>query len=158
MEGRIKTWAAFLRVALGILFLYAGVTKIIDPAWSAAGYLHGAITFHGFYEALTAPGIIGFIDFINKWGLTLLGLSLVLGLGVRISTLGGALLMALYYFPVLKFPYIAPHSFLVDEHVVYFFALLILRDLRAGKIYGLASSCQNWGLCRRYPALHSLLD
>src|SRR3989344_1249606 len=115
-----------LRVALGWLFFYAGITKILNPAWSAAGYLQGAKTFTGFYHWLIQPSILPVINFINEWGLLLIGISLLLGVFVRVSTSSGALLMILYYFPVLTFPYIGQNSFLVDEHIIYALALLLL--------------------------------
>ena len=34
-----------LRLGIGWYFLYAGVTKLIDPAWTAGGYIKGAQGF-----------------------------------------------------------------------------------------------------------------
>lgn len=126
-----------LRVSLGWLFFYAGITKVLDPSWTSAGYLAGAKTFSGFYQFLASPHIIPFIDFINQWGLTLLGVSLLLGVGVRWSSVLGALLMLMYYFPILEFPYIGTHSYIVDEHIVYALALLLLASSKAGYAWGL---------------------
>lgn len=132
-----KYGLVLLRLALGWMMLYAGVTKLMDPAWSAAGYLSNAATFHGFFAWLTTPGILPFINFVNEWGLTLLGVSLILGAGVRLSSTLGALLMLLYYFPVLNFPNIPPHSYIVDDHIVYLFAFLVLAAFRAGRVWGM---------------------
>ena len=95
----------FLRISLGWLFFYAGVTKLFDPAWTAAGYLKGAKTFASFYEWLLTPSILPVVNFLNEWGLTLIGVSLLLGVMVRLSSILGAALMLLYYFVVLDFPY-----------------------------------------------------
>ena len=84
------------RVAFGILFFYAGITKVLDSTWSAAGYIGGAKTFAGFYQLFLNPTILPIINFLNAWGLTILGLSLVLGLFVRLSSLLGIGLMLLY--------------------------------------------------------------
>jgi thiosulfate dehydrogenase [quinone] large subunit len=116
---------------------YAGITKVLNPEWSAAGYLNEAKSFTGFFQSLTAPGVLPMVNFLNEWGLTLLGLSLILGLGVRLSGILGALLMLLYYFPVLDFPYPNAHSYIVDEHLIYAFALLVLSAWRAGRVWGL---------------------
>lgn len=125
-----------LRVAIGMLFLYAGITKVADPAWSAKGYLLGAQTFHGFYAWLASGSMLTIVNFLNAWGLTLLGIALMLGIMTRLSGFLGALMMLLYYFPVLKFPIIPPHAYLVDEHIIYIAALLVLagfsRDIPAG--------------------------
>ena len=39
------------RLALGWLMFYAGITKIVNPAWTAGGYLANAKTFPGFHLA-----------------------------------------------------------------------------------------------------------
>ena len=152
-----KMSLVLLRLGLGWLMFYAGITKVLDPAWSAAGYLKGAKTFTSFFQSLTDPGILPFIDFINEWGLTLLGISLILGIFVRLSSVLGAALMMLYYFPVLDFPKIAPHSYIVDDHIIYALALLILAAFRAGRIWGLENWCANLPLCRQYPKLRKII-
>lgn len=120
---KIALFALYL--ALGWLFLYAGVTKIIDPSWSAAGYLANAKTFPGLYSFFASPDILPVINFINKWGLALLGLSLITGVWVRTSSILGAILMLLYYFPILDFPYAGKHAFLIDEHIIYILILIM---------------------------------
>ena len=72
-----------LRITTGWLFFYSGITKVLDPSWSAAGYLSGAKMFTGFYQFLVSPAILPITNFVNEWGLTLLGASLVLGILVR---------------------------------------------------------------------------
>lgn len=146
-----------LRISLGWLFFYAGITKIINPAWSAAGYLKGAKTFAGFYQWIAGPSLLPVTNFVNEWGLTLLGASLILGISVRLSTMLGALLMLLYYLPILSFPYPNPHSYIVDEHIIYIFALLLLGSLRAGRVFGLEQWCSNLPICSRFPKLRSWL-
>ncbi|MEK7508193.1 MAG: DoxX family protein [Patescibacteria group bacterium] len=142
-----------LRISLGWLFFWAGITKVLNPAWSAAGYLQGAKTFTGFYKWLASPGMLPLTNFVNEWGLTLLGISLILGIGVRLSSIFGALLMFLYYLPILNFPYPNTHSFLVDEHIVYITALLFLAATRAGRVWGLEKWCSNLPICSKFPRL-----
>ncbi|KKS95955.1 hypothetical protein A3B05_03215 [Candidatus Giovannonibacteria bacterium RIFCSPLOWO2_01_FULL_43_160] len=126
-----------LRVSLGWVFLYAGITALTTPSWSAAGYLKGAKTFVGFYQWLLQPNILPTINFVNEWALTLLGISLILGVFVRFSAPLGAVLMLLYYFPILAFPYPNARAFVVDDHIIYAAALLTLASLRAGNVWGL---------------------
>jgi thiosulfate dehydrogenase (quinone) large subunit len=138
-----------LRVGLGLLFFYAGISKVLNSEWSAAGYLNNAKTFPAFYEWLASPGILPFINMVNEWGLTLLGVSLLLGVFVRLSSVAGAALMMLYYFPAVEmkafefFPaLILPHtatSVLVESHVIYALALFALAAFRAGRVWGLES-------------------
>jgi len=126
-----------LRLSLGWLFLYAGFTKILNPAWSAAGYLQAAKTFPELYAWFLLPSNIGWVNFVNEWGLALLGLSLILGLRIRWTAPLGVALMILYYLPIFNFPYAGDHSFLVDEHVIYILGLLILVTFRASHFWGL---------------------
>ena len=135
---------------------YAGITKILNPEWSAAGYLANAKTFAGFYAWLLQPGFLPVINFINEWGLTFLGISLLLGVFVRLSSVLGAVLMLLYYFPVLDFPYLE-HAFLVDDHIIYAAALLFFASVRAGRVWGLDNWCANLPICSKYPRLRNWL-
>ncbi len=125
-----------LRILLGWVFLYAGLSKIFTADWSAAGFLHSAKTFLAFYSWLTTPGILPIVNFLNEWGLTLLGISLILGIFVRWSSIAGIILMILYYFAVNQFPSVAS-GFLVDEHVIYAAGLLLTYAWNAGRIWGL---------------------
>lgn len=125
-----------LRVSLGWVFLYAGLIKIQDPGWSAAGYIKGAKTFNELYQLFALPQYMHYTDLLNEWGLTLIGVALILGIVVRFASYCGILLMLLYYFPVLDFPKVG-YSYLVDEHIVYILALLVLIAFRAGEIWGL---------------------
>lgn len=146
-----------LRISMGWLFFYAGVTKILNPEWSAAGYLKGAKSFVWFYQWLLSPSILPAVDFLNEWGLTLLGISLILGIAVRLSSLLGTLLMLLYYFVILDFPYPNPHSFLIEEHIIYTLVLPVLATFRAGRTWGLEERCANLPFCSKFPKLRALL-
>lgn len=128
-----------LRVVLGVMFFYAGITKVLNPDWSAAGYLNSAKTFPGLFQWFASAGNIGWVNFMNEYGLALVGLALITGLLIRWASLGGILLMVLYYLPVLQFPYVGDHSFLVDEHVIYILAFLIFITSNAGTFWGLDS-------------------
>lgn len=148
-----KVSLVVLRLTMGWMFFYAGITKVLNPAWSVAGYLQNAKMFSGFYHWLMQPGLLPITNFVNEWGLTLLGVSLILGIGVRLSSRLGAILMLLYYFPILDFPYPNKNSYIVDEHVIYAAALLLLASLGAGRVWGLENWCANLPICSRFPRL-----
>ena len=139
MNKQLKMAVFLSRVGLGILFFYAGITKVINPDWSAGGYLNSAKTFPGLYQWFASAGNIGWINFVNEWGLTLVGLALITGLLVRWASLGGILLMILYYLPILQFPIVGEHSYIVDEHIMYITVFLILISSNAGTFWGLDS-------------------
>lgn len=122
---------------MGWLIFYAGITKVLDPAWSAEGYLKGAKTFSGFYEFMLNPSILPMVNFLNEWGLIIVGAALILGAFVRLSSFFGALLMFLYYLPILEFPYVGGHSFIVDDHIIYILVFAVLAAYNAGRVWGL---------------------
>lgn len=125
-----------MRLSLGVLFFYAGITKILNPDWSAAGYVKSAKTFAWFFQWMLDPAVIPVINFLNEWGLALLGLSLLTGALVRYSSYAGVALMSLYYLAAIDFPFPNTHAFLVDEHIVYIIALLTLVAFDAGRLWG----------------------
>jgi len=139
MDKTRKISLFILRIATGWLMFYAGITKILDPEWSAVGYLEHAKTFPDFFLWFLQPSVLPLTNFINEWGLTLLGVSLLLGIAVRFSSILGLLLMLLYYFPVLQFPYIAPYYYIVDDHLIYALVLALLAAFQAGRYLGLDS-------------------
>ncbi len=132
----MKYSVLLLRLSFGFYFLYAGVSKIMNEAWSAQGFLLNAQTFPEVYAWLASPQNIGWVNFLNEWGLTLIGISLILGVFVRWSTIAGILLMALYYFPSLSFPYAGDHGYIVDDHIIFIAGLLVLYASKAGRVWG----------------------
>lgn len=137
MTHRQKLSLVALRITLGWLMFYTGVTKVLDSSWSAEGYIKGAKSFVWFYDLLLHPAVLPVVNFLNAWGLTLLGVSLILGLFVRWSTISGMVLMMLYYIAILDFPYPNSHAFMVDEHIVYSLVLLLFFTMRVGELWGL---------------------
>ena len=137
MNTTFKKLLALLRIAIGWLFFYAGITKVLDPAWSAEGYLKGAESFSGFFGWLASADILPITNFVNEWGLTVIGIALIIGIGARTAALAGAAMMILYWLPVLDFPYAGEHSYIVDEHIIYALVLLLLHFTNAGAYWGL---------------------
>jgi thiosulfate dehydrogenase [quinone] large subunit len=85
-----------------------------------------------------APGIASVTTLLVSWGHLLIGLSLLAGLLVRVSSLFGVALMILYWMAHMDFPYISDtNNFLVDEHVVNALVLALLIATRAGHLRGL---------------------
>ena len=89
-----------LRVAIGWHFLFEGWSKILIENWSSSGYL---LNTSGFFSPLyhwlaSAPLLMHITDFLNVYGLILIGLALFIGLFSRVASLAGALLLTLYYF------------------------------------------------------------
>lgn len=126
-----------LRVSLGWLFFWAGITKVLKPGWSAAGFLQGAKTFPDLFHWFASPAMLPITNFANEWGLTLLGISLILGIFIRWSAPFGMVLMILYYLPILQFPYPDANLFIVDQHIIFIIVLAVLYAFGAGRCWGL---------------------
>ncbi len=96
----MKVIVTILRVAIGWHFLYEGAIKLFAENWSAESFLNNTYGFlSGFYHWLAAsPGRMVMVDFLNIWGLILIGLALFIGLFSRWAAISGALLLLLYYF------------------------------------------------------------
>jgi len=88
-----------LRLAIGWHFFYEGLVKLLNPTWSAANFLNGSRGFlSGFFNWLASdPAILNVVDFLNVWGLLLIGIGLFIGFITRISVYGGILLLMMYY-------------------------------------------------------------
>jgi thiosulfate dehydrogenase (quinone) large subunit len=124
-----------LRLLLGWLFLYSGFTKLMNPEFTSAGLLTNAQSLQPIYEWFASEANIGWVNFLNVWGQLLIGAGLITGTFTKYASYAGVLLMVLYYFPSLDFPYVA-HGYLVDEHVIYALAFIVLATHGAGKTMG----------------------
>jgi len=89
-----------IRMAIGWHFLYEGLTKLLMNGWTSQPYLANSTGFlSGFYHWMSGmEGLVGVVDIMNVYGLILIGLALVTGLFVRLASMGGIVLLLLYYF------------------------------------------------------------
>jgi len=134
-----------LRILIGWHLLYEGLVKVINPDWSSVGYLlDSQWIFSGLFNAMAAsPGVLAVVDFLNVWGLILVGLGLILGSFTRLAAIGGMILMAFYYLSHPPFPgltYALPEEgsyLIVNKNLVELFALWVLYKLPAGQIIGI---------------------
>ena len=122
-----------LRIAIGWHFLFEGISKIVQGNWTASGYLlNTSGFFSGFYHWIAAsPVLLLTSDFLNMYGLLLIGLALFIGYFTRYAALAGALLLTLYYFAYPPFgnPMMNAsdgHLFMVDKLFIEAAALLFL--------------------------------
>lgn len=134
-----------LRVMLGWHFLYEGITKILNPNWSSAGYLldSGGI-FAGFFKYIAgSPQLLNFVDFLNIYGLTAIGLGLILGLFTQLFSLGGILLLAFYYLshpPIIGINYVIPaegNYLFVNKTLIEMISMWVIYLFPSGMTIGL---------------------
>ncbi len=133
-----------LRVAIGWHLLYEGLTKLLNPDWTAAGYLQSATgpmagIFQGMAENVS---LLALVNVLNTWGLLLIGLGLFLGLFTRISQVAGMALLLLYYLshpPVFSEPgfFREGSYFIISKDLLEILALLVLMFFPTGQFLGL---------------------
>ncbi|MGB9746184.1 MAG: hypothetical protein ACPLXM_04585 [Bacteroidales bacterium] len=133
-----------LRILIGWHFLYEGIVKLMNPAWSAKGYLENAYGFlGGFYHSLAAqPGLLKAVDILNEWGLTLIGLGLIFGVLTRLATGAGVLLLLLYYFAYPPFgetftAITEGNYWIVNKTLLEAVTLIVLFVVPTGRFWGL---------------------
>ncbi len=139
------TLLVILRVLIGWHLLYEGVVKLWNPDWTAMGYLRDSKgLFAGFFDWLTQnENVLEIVDFLNVWGLILVGLGLITGFLTRWAIMGGIALLGLYFLshpPLIGAKYALPSegSYLwVNKNLIEIFALALLLVFPTSKIIGL---------------------
>jgi uncharacterized membrane protein YphA (DoxX/SURF4 family) len=110
--------------------LFEEANKLLSAEQLAAGAVPAANTEMSRINART------------MWGLTIFGLMLMLGLLTRISSLGGAALLSLFYMAMPPWPGVQEipgieHNLFVNKVLIEMFALLALAALPSGKWFGI---------------------
>lgn len=134
-----------LRVLIGWHFLYEGFVKLLNPNWSSIGYLLDSEGFlSGFFESIASnPTALAVADFLNMWGLIVIGLGLILGCLTRIAIISGITLLTFYYLshpPFIGFKYAMPSEgnyLIVNKILIELFALVVLYLFPSSKQIGL---------------------
>ena len=133
-----RKFVLFFRFLMAWTFLYAASHQVFNPKFSAAGFLRQTKTFHDVYAVFTAPSIDPILTFLVSYGHLLIGLSLLFGLLVRVSSLAGVALLLMYWTAHMDWPYIDnANNFIVDYHIVYATVCIYLFAARAGHVFGL---------------------
>ncbi len=133
-----RTLIVLLRLSLAWVFLYAASHQVLVKGWSVAGFLDHTKTFHWLYGPMAHSSLTPVITFLVEYGHLLIGLSLLFGLAVRLSSIFGILLMLTYWTAHMDWPYIGDvNSLLLDFHIVYALILALLIVKRAGHVFGL---------------------
>ena len=138
-------WLVTLRVLIGWHFLYEGLVKLSNPNWSSIGYLLDSKgLFKSFYFWLASdPILLQTIDFLNVWGLIVIGLGLILGLFTNVALCAGIGLLTMYYFshpPLIGLKYALPSEgsyLLVNKTLIEMAAMVVLLLFPTGKVIGL---------------------
>jgi thiosulfate dehydrogenase [quinone] large subunit len=134
-----------LRVFVGWHFLYEGLAKLTSTSWTAAGYLKQARgPFANLFRSIAAqPNLLERADQITMWGLTIVGLLLILGLFTRLASLAAMAFILLFYFatpPFVGYFYSIPSEgsyLIVNKNLVELCALIVIFVTGSGRFAGL---------------------
>jgi thiosulfate dehydrogenase [quinone] large subunit len=149
---------AVVRIAIGWVFLWAFLDKTFGLGFateSADAWVNGGSptfgflnfgtegkTFHDFFASLSGP----FADWLFMIGLLGIGLALILGIGMRIAAVSGAIMLLLMWaaeLPLENNPF-------MDDHIIYALVLGVLAMAAAGRTWGLGRAWERLPLVQRY--------
>lgn len=140
---RTQSWAlVLLRIFIGWHFLYEGVIKAYNPAWTSRGYLLSASILKPFFAWLASPSLISTIDILNIAGLIAVGISLIIGIKVRWGCIAGVLLLLMYYLahpPFSSLPQGPSEGsyWVVNKNLVEMAALFVVYQFPLASFFGL---------------------
>lgn len=158
---RVDLLFSLVRVVLGIIFFWAFIDKLYGLGYATAtekSWLAGESPTAGFLKfgthgpfATFFQGLAGnpFVDWLFMMGLLFVGLSLLLGIGMKIAGYSGALMMGLIYLSL--FP--PENNPLIDEHIIYILLFIIFSKGEVGHRFSLNSWWKKMGLVKKYAML-----
>jgi uncharacterized membrane protein YphA (DoxX/SURF4 family) len=132
-----------LRILIGWHFLYEGFIKLAMPDWSSYHYLmESKWLFSGFFHWITAnQTALAVTDFLNIWGLILIGMGLFLGMFTRVASISGTFLLLMYYManPPFASSTASPegHYFIINKDMIEAGILIVIAALRKDFTWGL---------------------
>jgi len=134
-----------MRVVVGWHFLYEGLAKLSAPTWSAAGYMRASRgPFAELFKWIAGnPQLLDKANLITMYGLTAVGMLLILGLFTRLAALGGIGFVLLFYLcnpPFVGYFYSIPTEgsyLVVNKNLVEVGALSVILLTRSGLFAGL---------------------
>jgi thiosulfate dehydrogenase [quinone] large subunit len=170
VDRRHQLAVAVLRVAVGIIFLTAGLEKLLGAEnWSAAGFLQfgtaGTLGWpwftgdpvegqvfnptHDFWVGLAGnETAMSVINILVPFGQVGIGIGLILGLFTRFAAAMGTLMMLLFFVAAWDFAF-----GIVNQHLTYALVTFVLGYLGSGNFYGVDGVLADRvgpGLFRRY--------
>lgn len=165
-------WLAVSRIALGFVFLWAFLDKTFGLGYStpvAKAWINGgsptsgflghveAGPFRTFFMALSGSVVV---DTLFMLGMAAVGLALILGIGLRIAAVAGALIMVLMWaaeWPLAQLTFDGQPSGsvnpIVDYHLIYALLAIVVALTAAGRTWGLGRIWESTSLVKRLPWL-----
>ncbi|MET0692896.1 MAG: hypothetical protein ABWY56_03145 [Propionibacteriaceae bacterium] len=163
---------AVTRIAVGFIFLWAFLDKTFGLGYSttaAKAWVNGGSPtsgflghvevgpFRSFFTSLAGSSIV---DALFMLGMLAVGVALILGIGLRIAAIAATVIMlamwaAEWPLATLTFQGEASGSTnpIVDYHLVYALAAIVVAALAAGRTWGLGTWWESTSLVQRLPWL-----
>lgn len=157
---------AVLRLATGFIFLWAffdktfglGFSTSVERAWinggtPSQGFLKGDSVvgpFKPFFAAIASPTS----DVLFMIGMLAIGVAVMLGIGLRVSAVAGTVIMLLMY--LAEWPFganAASTNPLVDYHLIYALALIVVAALSGGDTWGFGRQWKQFVFVQKMPWL-----
>ena len=159
-SGTARYLWALTRLCLGWTFLWPFLDKAFGLGHetpSANAWIDGGSPTEGFLSNATGPFAGVYHSFAGagwaNWGfmvgLLCIGTALLLGVGMRVATVSGAVLLVLMWTAALP----PDNNPFMDDHIIYALVLLGLAVVGAGNTLGLGRQWTNTSLVRRHPWL-----
>ncbi|GAA0507930.1 thiosulfate dehydrogenase [quinone] large subunit [Halorubrum aquaticum] len=151
-----------LRALIGGMILFAGLGKVSEWPFDAAGYLANvdpASPVSGLYAAMASmPALMEIVNVVVPVTQVLIGVALIAGAFVRLAALGGAIQMTMFYLGGWAGEFLA----LFDSTLIYAAVFLTVAAFGAGRILGLDAYIERievggMPLIERFPAARYLL-
>lgn len=133
------------RVLIGWHFLYEGCVKLLNPDWSAKGFLMDS---EGLFKELflwmaNTEEVIEIINFLTQWGLVFIGLALILGMLSKIASISGIIMLTMFYIshpPLIGIEYMMPSEgsyLIVNKNLIELSMLIVLTLIPTNRIVGI---------------------
>ncbi len=163
---------ALARISLGLIFLWAFFDKLIGLGFATCrdaktdvvtqmcskAWLEGGSPTLGFLKFGTKGPLADFyqslagnslVDWLFMGGLLLIGTALVLGIGMRLATITGSLLLIMMWSAALP----PDNNPILDDHIVYILLLLALGATNKQQVFGLRGWWVKQSIVKTYPVL-----
>ncbi len=165
----VYLWA-FLRLALGFVFVWAFADKLLALGFATGradngtvdvlgpdAWINGGSPTSGFLANATDGPLaelfqdmagVAVVDWLFMLGLLGVGVALLLGIALRIAAVAGATQMLL-----IRAATTSENNPLIDQHVIYAIALFALAAAAAGDQWGLGRAWRRTRLVQKFPLL-----
>lgn len=160
---------ALVRIALGFIFFWAFLDKLVGLGYTTcldaktgvvtrfcalswlrggsptSGFLKNAVTgpFENFFNNLAG---IATVDWLFMIGLCLIGICLIFGIGIKVASTSGVILMIMMWLSLLP----PTNNPFLDEHIIYSLVLIIICLANNQQVWGLGSWWGRRKIVRRF--------